>query len=80
MVDLLVRNLAPDIESAIKSHAKESGRSVSEVAQSLLRKGLVQSVQKSGLATEIRSLIHPDDYVDLDIRRDNADRPPPDFS
>jgi plasmid stability protein len=80
MVDLLVRNLAPDIESAIKAQAKESGSSVSDVAQKLLRKGLVQSIQKRGLASEIRSLIHPDDYVDLDIKRDDADRPPPDFS
>jgi plasmid stability protein len=80
MVDLLVRNLAPDIESAIKAHAKEAGCSISDAAQRLLRKGLVQRVPKRGLASEIRSMIHPDDYVVLDIRRDAADRSPPDFS
>jgi plasmid stability protein len=80
MVDLLVRNLAIDIETAIKSQAKETGRSVSDVAQSLLRKGLVPTVQRRGLASEIRSLIHKDDYIDLDIKRDDTDRPPVEFS
>jgi plasmid stability protein len=79
MVDLLVRNLAQDIESAIKAQARQSGRSVSDVAQSLLRKGLLQSGSRQGLASEIRSFIHPDDRVDLDIKRDADDRAPLDF-
>jgi plasmid stability protein len=80
MVDLLVRNLSPDVESAIKAYSKETGRSVSEVAQTLIRQGLVKSVQRRGLASEIRSLIHPDDRIDLNIVRDESDRPPLDFS
>jgi plasmid stability protein len=78
--DILVRNITPDIERAIKALAKESGQSVSDAAQKLLRKGLMRSSQKRGLASEIRSLIHPNDYVDLDIKRDDADRAPLDFS
>jgi plasmid stability protein len=80
MADLLIRNLEPDIERTLKDEAKRSGNSLFSVAQKLLRQGMARHKPEYGLATEIRNLIPPDCRMDLDIPRDNSDRPPPDFS
>jgi plasmid stability protein len=80
MADLLIRNLEPDIERTLKDEAKRSGNSLSSVAQKLLRQGLARQTPQYGLGEEIRNLIPPECRMDLDIPRDQTDRPPPDFS
>jgi hypothetical protein len=85
MSDMLIRGVEPDLSSDIKRLAKEQGRSVSAVAKGLLRKGLADAARGAarpelGLADEIRRILGPDGFADLEIERDMSERPPPDFS
>jgi hypothetical protein len=80
MTDLLIRDVDQTIKNELKRRAKDSGLSLSLVAQNLIRRGMVERPVRTGLGTELRNLLEPDDYVDLDIPRDTMDRPPPDFS
>jgi plasmid stability protein len=80
MVDLLIRNLEPQLERELRQRARASGKSLSEAAQDLLRKGLIAPRLEYGLGTKLRNMLGPDGFVDLDIPRDMKDRPPPDLS
>ncbi|MGL5139098.1 MAG: hypothetical protein ACRC7G_15180 [Beijerinckiaceae bacterium] len=80
MVDLLIRDLDPGIEMELRRRAKSSGRTLSLEAQTLMSHGMIVRDNRKGLGTEIRNMLPADCRVDLDIRRDEIERPPPDFS
>jgi hypothetical protein len=80
MTDLLLRDLDPSLEREIRKRASESGESLSKAAQTLIRRGLIPQASKTGFGTELRNLVAPIDYVDLDIPRAGKSRPPPDFT
>lgn len=46
MTDLLIRNIPEHLKSDISRRAKESGRSLSEEAKALLRKGLLAGAER----------------------------------
>lgn len=79
MVDLLIRNLEPELEKALRQRAAASGKSLSQAAKDLLRKGMIEPKRDLGLGTELRNLLRPDGFVELDIPR-TPDGPPPDFT
>jgi plasmid stability protein len=80
MVDLLIRNLNPDLERELRSRAAATGRSLSQTAQDVLRKKLFEPPNEYGLGTKLRNMLGTEGFVDLDIPRDAEDRPPPDFT
>jgi plasmid stability protein len=80
MADLLIRDLEPMIEQELKKRAKETGQSLSKVAQSILKRGILPETPRRGFGTELRNLVAPIGFVDLEIPRDGKTRPPPDFS
>jgi plasmid stability protein len=79
MAGLLLRNVDPALERELKKRAKESGESLSTVAQKLIRRGLAPEQPKKGLGTEIRNLAARNGYFDIEIERDKSFREPPDF-
>jgi plasmid stability protein len=79
MTDILIRNLNPELESLLREKAKATGKSISDVAKALIRKGLVEPSVERGLGTGIRNLLNDQDYVELDIPRDTENLPPPEF-
>jgi plasmid stability protein len=80
MVDLLIRNLKPDLERELRRRAAETGKSLSQTAQDVLRKKLFGPQNEYGLGSKLRSMLGKDGFVDLEIPRDIEDRPPPDFT
>jgi plasmid stability protein len=80
MVDLLIRNLNPDLERELRKRAAETGKSLSQTAQDVLRKKLIEPQNEYGLGTKLRNMLGPDGFIDLEIPRDVEDRPPPDFT
>jgi plasmid stability protein len=79
MTDILIRNLNPELESQLREKAKATGKSISDVAKALIRKGLVEPSFERGLGTRIRNLLSEQDYIELDIPRDSENLSPPDF-
>lgn len=79
MTDILIRNINPAIEVALREKAKATRQSLSDVAQELIQKGLVQPSMEHGLGTAIRNLVLISDYGDLDIPRDAGNVSPPVF-
>jgi plasmid stability protein len=79
MTDLLIRNLSPELEKALREKAQSAKQSLSAVAQDLMRKGLIQPQPDGGLGTAIRTLIPSEHLGDLEIPRDAGNLPPPDF-
>ncbi len=79
MVDLLIRNLEPELERELRARAAAAGKSLSQAAKDLLRKGMIEPKRDYGLGTELRNMLGQDGFVDLDIPRVD-DSPPPDLS
>jgi plasmid stability protein len=79
MTDILIRNLNPELESLLREKAKATGKSISDVAKALIRKGLVEPSVERGLGTAIRNLLPSEAYGELEIPRDIENLPPPDF-
>ena len=80
MVDLLIRNLNPDLERELRNRAAETGKSLSQTAQDVLRKKLFEPQNEYGLGTKLRNMLGPDGFADLDVTRELEDRSPPDFT
>ena len=80
MTDLLIRNLSPELEQALREKAQTAQLSLSAVAQDLMRKGLIQPQADRSLGTEIRRLVPVEALGQLDIPRDANNIAPPDFT
>jgi plasmid stability protein len=80
MPALLIRDLDPVIARELKQRAKDSGESLSSVAQTLLRRGMARETPRQGLGSHLREVAAKHGYFDLEIERDKDDRPPPDFT
>jgi antitoxin FitA len=81
MGDILIRNVLPDIDRKLRDSAMRNKRSISDETQALLRRALALPQEKPlSIVESIRAGLDKDDFVELDIRRGDDDRPPPDFS
>ena len=80
MVDLLVRNIEPDLRREIEHRAKSNRRSLSEEVKWLLRKGLTVEEKIRKLGTELAGLV-PTEYRGDDIVFETFEpvAEPPDF-
>jgi plasmid stability protein len=78
--NLLIRDLQPDLERELKNRAKETGESLSSVAQKLMRRGMSPETQRKNFGIELRNLVAKHGFVELEIERDKSSRRPPDFS
>jgi plasmid stability protein len=85
MGDLLLRNVDPDLKRRIAEQARQSGRSLSDEAKALIKRGLPAGRtrdDKIPLGTWLASLIPPDlrtDDIEFE-RRDDLPEPPPDLT
>ncbi|MGV1015138.1 MAG: FitA-like ribbon-helix-helix domain-containing protein [Methyloceanibacter sp.] len=79
MTDLLIRDIDPRLKRRLEARARRSGRSLSEEAKILISRALAERRPARGLGStlvELFSLVGP---VELDERRAEKPRPPPDF-
>jgi hypothetical protein len=80
MNDLLIRGIKPKLKERLKKSARESGRSLSEEAQSLLDEALTKREPPRKMGTWMRSLLPPEYRGDdLVFEMEDEVREPPDF-
>jgi hypothetical protein len=81
MADLLIRNIEPALKRQLQERARKHGRSLSDEAKALIRRGVVEPADQGGFGTRLFSLLpaefRSDDFVFE--RADDAVEPPPDF-
>lgn len=85
MATLLIRDVDEAVHAALERLAVAHGRSLEEEAREMLRHGTAQDQEEAGdenIAELARRLFGPENGVNLDLpsRRDDLERPPPDFS
>jgi plasmid stability protein len=66
MADLLIRDIDPGLKRQLEEQAKAHGRSLSDEAKVLIRRGLVAPPAPVGLGTRLFSLL-PDDVRGNDL-------------
>jgi hypothetical protein len=81
MADLLIRNIDPSLKRQLQERARKHGRSLSDEAKVLIRRGVAGAANDVGFGTRLFSLLpdefRSDDFV-FEIPND-AVEPPPDF-
>ena len=79
MADLRIRNIDPELRRTIGELAKQSGRSISAEARSLIRRGICAD-PRVGMGTWLFNLVDDEDRGDdLIFERDEPSLQPPDF-
>src|ERR1700754_4058096 len=80
MTDLLIREIDPELKAALKERARAPGRSLSEEAKAMLRRGLAEPASPGGLGTRLFSML-PDEFRGDDLVFEVPSGPlePPDF-
>ena len=79
MANLVIRNIPPDLKRTINELAKQSGRSMSAEARSLIRRG-ISGDARVGLGTRMFNLVDDEDRDDdLVFEYDEPARDPPNF-
>jgi hypothetical protein len=81
MVDLLIRNIDPSLKRQLQDRARKHGRSLSDEAKALIRRGLAEGQKEVGFGTRLFSLL-PDEFRSDDFvfeRPDDLVEPAPDF-
>jgi hypothetical protein len=81
MSDLLLQGLDPELARQLEDSAREHGRTVSDEAKSLIRKGLNVARQDRKLGSEMFDSILPEDRGDdlvFEYKGDVSE--PPDFN
>jgi plasmid stability protein len=79
MSDLLIRNIDSRLKRRLEARARRSGRSLSEEAKALLSRAMARTEPARGLGTELVELFRLVGPVELEERRAEAPRRPPDF-
>jgi len=79
MSDLLIRNIDPKLKRRLEARARQSGRSLSEEAKALISRAVAETQPARGLGTELVELFRSAGPVELEERRSEAPRRPPDF-
>ena len=79
MTDLLIRNIDPKLKRRLEARARRSGRSLSEEAKALISQAMVATKSARGLGTELVELFRSAGPLELEERRPEAPRRPPDF-
>jgi plasmid stability protein len=65
VTDLLIRKIDPKLKQELKKRASANGRSLSEEAKSLLRRGILEQ-RHEGLGTRLFSML-PDEFRGDDL-------------
>jgi hypothetical protein len=81
MADLLIRNIEPSLKRQLEERARKHGRSLSDEAKTLIRRGVTETDQEAGFGTRLFSLL-PDEFRSDDLvfeRPDDTVEPPPGF-
>jgi len=78
--DLLIRRLDAKLKSQLKKRARAHGRSLSDEAKALLRRGLAVEAPQEGFGTRLFSML-PDEFRgdDLVFEVPGGMSEPPDF-
>jgi antitoxin FitA len=79
MSDLLIRNIDPALKRRLQEQARRSGRSLSEEAKRLLGRAMARTERARGLGTELVNLFRSVGPIELEERRPEAPRRPPNF-
>jgi len=79
MSDLLIRNIDPKLKRRLAARARRSGRSLSEEAKVLISRALVEAEPRRGLGTELIELFRSIGPLELEERKPQLPRRPPDF-
>lgn len=79
MTDLLIRDIDPKLKRRLELHARRSGRSLSEEAKNLISRALAESQAGRGLGSTLVELFRSIGPVELEERRTEMPRRPPDF-
>ena len=80
MIDLLIRDIDPDLMLLIEQRARTHNRNVSEEAMELIRAGLELSEGGRKMGAWMRNLVPPEYRGDdLVFEERGPDSPPPDF-
>jgi plasmid stability protein len=82
MVDILVRNIDPDLKRRLVAQARRNGRSISDEAKALLDVSLPRPdpfAPEYGLGTWMHERFKEIGGVELDLPPRSASREPPDF-
>jgi len=76
----LIRKIDPKLKQALEKRARAHGRSLSEEAKTLLRKGVAEQPMPGGLGTRLFSML-PDEFRgdDLVFEVPGGLSEPPDF-
>lgn len=81
MTDLLIRNIDPSLKRQLQERARKHGRSLSDEAKVLIRRGVAEAGKEAGFGTRLFSLL-PDEFRGDDLvfeRPNDVVEPPPDF-
>jgi hypothetical protein len=78
--DLLIRKVDRKLKRDLKARARAHGRSLSEEAKAVLRRGLAEEPAQAGFGTRLFSML-PDEFRGDDLVFDVPSGPvePPDF-
>ena len=79
MADLLIRNIDTKLKRRLEARARRSGRSLSEEAKALIGRAMTETDPARGLGTELVELFRSVGPLELEERRPEAPRLPPDF-
>lgn len=80
MTDLLIRKIDPKLKGELKKRARAHGRSLSDEAKIILKKGVSELPAEGGLGTRLFSML-PDEFRgdDLVFEIPGGLSEPPDF-
>lgn len=79
MADLLIRDIDPKLKRRLEAYARRSGRSLSEEAKILIGRAIAGSSPARGLGSTLVELFRAVGPIEIEERRDEMPRPPPDF-
>jgi plasmid stability protein len=79
MSDLLIRNIDLKLKRRLEARARRSGRSLSEEAKALISRAMAETQPARGLGTELAELFRSVGPIELEERRAEVPRRPPDF-
>jgi plasmid stability protein len=79
MSDLLIRDIDPKVKRRLEARARRSGRSLSDEAKDLISRALAEAQSGRGLGSTLVELFRSIGPIELEERRPEPPRRPPDF-
>jgi plasmid stability protein len=79
MTDLLIRDIDPNLKRRLEARARRNGRSLSEEAKNLISRALAESQPGRGLGSTLVELFKSVGPIEIEERRAETPRRPPNF-